>query len=48
MNRQLSQFKYIMPIDSMDLYGYYCLRILIDRNTGEQISGYVMPKGVRE
>ncbi len=44
-NRHLSQFEYICPIGSMDLYGYGCLRILIDRDTGKQLHGWVVPKG---
>ncbi len=40
-NRHLSAFKLILTFDTFDLYGYGCLRMVIERNTGEQILGYI-------
>ena len=30
--------------DSLDLYGYGCLRVAIDRNSGRKVVSYVMRK----
>ncbi|KKL66617.1 hypothetical protein LCGC14_2143220 [marine sediment metagenome] len=46
MKRELSQFKYLFTKNYVDIYAYGCLRIGIERETGKQVLGYVMPKGM--
>lgn len=41
--RFLGQFKYLLTLgDNIDIYTDGCLRIGLDRNTGEQIMGYIV------
>ena len=42
MNRpDLGQWTFIFTYNQLDIYGYGCLRIGIDRLTGDQVLGYI-------